>query len=337
MNLSKIGEMGVYKNIVSQFSTEPSSHIIKGIGDDCAIVMRDNDSNMFDIISTDMLVEHTHFLKDRISAYQLGYKALAANLSDIAAMGGRPKYVALSLGLPRDTSSEWLNDFLSGFKYLAGQYNVVLIGGDTIRSTVIVINMTMMGVVAKTDAKLISAAKVDDVVCVTGYVGDSGGGLRLILDENHLVHSDVTRYLVNAHYRPHVYLEEGEWLSRQAGVNGMTDVSDGVGGEVKWMSELAGVGFSVELTKLPISAQLKKISKIFTWDPLHLALNGGEDYCLFVTIDKKKFEYIRKQYEEKFKSPLWEIGRVTQKTSGIEYTYNNEVVPVFADGYDNFL
>ncbi len=335
MNLSKIGEMGVIRSLLNQFSNLPSKNIIKGIGDDCAIIARDQE-DIVDLVSTDMLVEGTHFLKDRISAYQLGYKSLAVNLSDIAAMGGYPQYVTLSLGLPRDTSSQWLNDFFRGFKYLAGQYNLSLVGGDTTKSSLVVINVTLVGTMKRKEVKLISDVKQEDILCVTGYLGDSSAGLRLILDGNHIVHSDVTRHLMNAHYRPNVHIDQGVWLARHEGVHAMTDISDGIGGEIRWMRELSKFGFTIELTKLPISGPLKKASKVFAWDPVHLALNGGEDYCLLVSIDKKHFNRISREFSEMFDFPLCPIGRAVENSQGIVYTYEGEQTTVFADGFDRY-
>jgi len=335
MNLSKIGEIGVIKNLLTQFPNPFSTKIIKGIGDDCAIIARDNE-DVVDVVSTDMLVENTHFLRNRISAYQLGYKALAVNLSDIAAMGAEPTYVTLSLGLPKDTTSQWLGDFFRGFKFLAGQYNVSLVGGDTTRSSLIVVSVTLVGSVKKDNVKLISDAQVGDIVCASGYLGDSSGGLRLVLDENHIVHSETTRHLVNTHYRPQVHINQGVWLAAQKGVHAMTDISDGIGGEIRWMRELAHVGFSIELTQIPISPQLKRASKVFSWDPIHLALNGGEDYCLLLSIDQDVFESTNKEFFEKFNSYLYPIGRVTENSEGIVYTYNGVQESVFASGFDNF-
>ncbi len=334
MNIEKIKEIGVIKSVSAQFSKVPPASVIKGIGDDCAII-RKNENEAF-LITTDMLVENTHFLRNKISAYQLGYKSLAVNLNDIASMGGTPYYATLSLGLPKDISTQWLNDFLQGIKFLAGNYNVSLIGGDTTYSENIVISITLSGDAKTKDIKLRSEAQTNDIVCVNGFLGDSGGGLKFILDDHHIVHNDTTNYLMNAHYRPNVYIEEGAWLSLQTGVNAMTDVSDGIGMDLKFLADASKKGFEIETSNLPISPQLSKACRQLGWNPIDIAINAGEDYCLLTTINETDFADVQRRYQKKFNKPLYPIGRVTSENNVITYLKDGSKINFATQGYEHF-
>ena len=275
MKISKLGEFGLIEEVIAPQFKELVKKNTTGIGDDCAIIPIDKQHSH--IYTTDMLIEKTHFLREKISPYQLGYKSLSVNLSDIAAMGGKPVATYLSLGLPRDMDVEWVEGFMQGYKALSKEFEVPLLGGDTTSSEdKIIINVGVTGEIPTENIKLRSAARNDDIVCLTGMIGDSAGGLQVILSE--LPQDDDAKKLVEQHLTPPPHVKEGLWLAQFDSVHAMMDVSDGIASDLKHILKASGLKGTIELTKIPMSYALTKQSEINHWNPLELAVSGGEDY-----------------------------------------------------------
>ena len=229
MHLSQIGEFGFINRLSEKFKdlTIPS---VMGIGDDCAIIPMDENRDY--AITTDMLVENIHFIRSKITPFELGYKTLAVNLSDVAAMGAKPFCSFLSVAIPPEIEVDYLDQLLDGYKHLSEKYNVLLLGGDTTRTeNAMILNVTVIGIIEKNKARLRSMAQKDDIVCVTGYLGDSGGGLKIILDDIPL--NNDAKYLLKCHNCPEPAVNEGIWLANQDGVNAMMDISDGIASDLK--------------------------------------------------------------------------------------------------------
>lgn len=269
MNIREIGEFGLIEQIASKFKNiVPPSCC--GIGDDCAVIPISASSSM--VITTDMLVEDVHFLRNEISAYLLGYKSLAVNLSDIAAMGAAAHSTFMSISLPSDIDAEWCADFVDGYR----AHNVALLGGDTTKSTgKIVINVTAVGMVENSHLKFRNGAKCGDRIYVTAHLGDSAAGLRAILNGKANLYPE----LVKAHNMPSPHLTQGLALGRNSGVTAMMDVSDGVASDLRHILRASGVGAAIELTHVPMSDNFVKAAL----GDVQLALTGGEDYCLLFT------------------------------------------------------
>ena len=178
MKVTEIGEFGLIRRFSPPFLAPLAAGEL-GIGDDCAVLPLPDGSVL--LATTDMLVEDIHFLRRAIPPADLGWKSLAVNLSDIAAMGGSPHAAFLSLALPRDVEVEWVDSFFAGLKELAEESGTELLGGDTTRSPErVVVNIAVLGGARPDRVKLRSGARPGDAVCVTGFLGDSGGGLELV-------------------------------------------------------------------------------------------------------------------------------------------------------------
>ena len=267
------GEFGFIEKIKSLFDCGP----LKGIGDDCAIIPQK--TGLETLVSTDMLVEGVHFLKDDISPYELGWKSAAVNFSDIAAMGGKPVGTFLSIALPKDLSEEWADGFISGFKALSDKFNTPLLGGDTTSSPgPICINVAILGECPCGRAKMRSSAIVGDYVYVTGNLGDSACGLKIILegleDDGHLV---------GKHHLPMPKISEGQRLSDIDGVHAMMDISDGIASDLRHILKASGVGAEIDLSRVPMSHEMLFCCEKYGWDAAELAVSGGEDYELLFT------------------------------------------------------
>ena len=333
MSLKEIGEFGFIKKISRGCLIRPDN-IMKAIGDDAAAFM--TEPEQLCLITTDLLVERIHFLRTAISGFDLGYKSLAVNLSDIAAMGGTAKEAFVSIAIPDDCRLDYLEAIYDGIKNLAVKYEVNVLGGDTTRSKVdLIINIVVQGTVPKTELLCRDAARPGDVIFSTGFLGDSKAGLHLILNEIK-ADTETLKALLKAHRVPEPHLREGRFLARQPGVHAVIDTSDGLSSDLSHIGEESRVGARLYADKIPISPNLKDFGSRFNFKPLEYALSGGEDYTLLVTIAPGNADKIKRHFENEFKRPLFAIGEITAKKQ-IELVYpDGETKPLAPTGWDHF-
>ena len=333
MSLKEIGEFGFIKKI-SRGCLIRSDNIIKAIGDDAAAFV--TEPGQLTLITTDLLVERIHFLRAAISGYDLGYKSLAVNLSDIAAMGGTAKEAFISIAIPDDCQLNYLEAIYDGIKNLAVKYDVNVLGGDTTRSKAdLIINIVVQGIAPREELLCRDAARPGDVIFSTGFLGDSKAGLHLILNE---IEADTKtlKALLNAHRVPEPHLREGRFLARQPGVHAAIDTSDGLSSDLAHIAEESRVGARLHADKIPVSQNLKDFGIRFDFDPLDYALSGGEDYTLLGTIAPERADKIANAFKEEFKRPLFAIGEITAKNQ-IELIYaDGETKPLALTGWDHF-
>lgn len=199
-------------------------------------------------------------------------------------MGAQPKYAFLSLALPKQTEVQWIDSFFSGLGDLADRFKVQLLGGDTTSSkSTIAINITLLGVSKSNYLKYRHSAQVNDIICVTGNLGDSAAGLRCILEQINSFDSDV-EFLMQRHNRPQVYTYEAQWLAEKSSVHAMIDISDGVASDIRHILKKSNCGCTINLEKLPMSDALVRISKKFNWNSLALAV-GGRSITLLLDVE----------------------------------------------------
>ena len=307
MKIKDIGEFGFISRLASRCQ-QALPEGFTGIGDDCAIIPAPDGKQY--AISTDLLLEGVHFLTNDIGGYELGYKSLAVNLSDLAAAGATPCGAFLSMALPENTDMDYLDKFADGFNTLGQQYGCPLLGGDTTLSKHgITINVCVVGI--RDNGVNVSRAnsQVGDVVCVTGALGDSGAGLEYILNPMAL-RDDTAETLIKRHYQPTPRIKEGVFLAKSQYVHSMMDISDGLASDIKHILERSGVSAEIQLDKLPTSPSLQKKfgsqpSKIY-----HYALHGGEDYELLLTVNPKHFADLNVQYNKMFGTALYAVGSI---------------------------
>jgi len=333
MKISEIGEFGLIDRISKIFNYSNVSDII-GIGDDCAVIKIDNHNAW--IVTTDMLIEDRHFHINYISPYELGYKSLAVNLSDIAAMGGIPHSFFISIGIPEKISDvEWIDEFYKGIKSISDKYNTILLGGDTTKSPDrLVINITVLGKINLEKVKTRNNAKVGDLICLTDYIGDSAAGLKVILEN--IERYDLTQYLINKHNIPEPQIDKGNFLAQYEYVNSMMDVSDGIESDIRRILEQSSVGAEIYVEKLPISDQLVSFCKKYNFNPYDFALFGGEDYCLLFTVENNAFAELNKEYFRKFNENIYTIGKITEKKGILEFKFNGRPYEISGHGFDHF-
>jgi len=333
MNLNEIGEFGFIKKISRGCLIRPDN-IIKAIGDDAAAFMTEPDR--LTLITTDLLVERIHFLRDAISGFDLGYKSLAVNLSDIAAMGGTAREAFVSIAIPDDCQLDYLEAIYSGIKDLAARFDVNVLGGDTTRSKIdLIINIVVQGIVSKEEILCRDAARPGDVIFSTGFLGDSKAGLHLILNEID-ADTEALEALLKANRVPQPHLHEGRFLARQSGVHAAIDTSDGLSSDLAHIVEESRVGARLFADKIPISPSLKDFCMRLNFGPLEFALSGGEDYTLLCTISPRAADKIAKAFQKEFNRPLFPIGEIIdQKKIALVYP-DGKTKLITPTGWDHF-
>ncbi|MYC31366.1 MAG: thiamine-phosphate kinase [Chloroflexi bacterium] len=280
MQIRDLGEFGLIERLnamVTQQRRGPdngSAHgfkLLVDTGDDTAAWVSGAATELF---TTDTVVEGVHFTRETTPWPDLGWKSLASNISDIAAMGGLPLYALVTLGLPPETEVADIESLYRGMLEIGEKYGVAIIGGDMVRSPVAFITVALTGV-RQGNPMQRTTAQVGDKVAVTGYVGSSGGGLKLML-EGLAAPAEAGSHLREAHRRPLPAVAEGQLLS-QAGVLTAMDVSDGLADDLSKLCLASGLAARIYGEQVPAHPLLKQA---FPNDYLDLALNGGEDYLL---------------------------------------------------------
>ncbi|MFC1690770.1 thiamine-phosphate kinase [Nanoarchaeota archaeon] len=298
--------------------------VIVGIGDDCAVI--EKDAKKYTVITTDMLVENDHFRLDWATPLQVGKKAMEANVSDVASMGGMPKYALVSLSLTPKTSVEIIDELYKGFYSVAKKYGFDIIGGDMTHGSEMTISITIIGEVEKNKLALRSNAKPGELILVTGVLGGSTAGLELLLkDKNNL---KKRKKLLEYHLNPTCRLKKARHLVG-LGVKCMIDVSDGLASEVKHICEMSKTGAVIFKDCIPLDKSTRKAAEIVSKDPYDFALSGGEDFELVFTLSKKNYEKNKSKLRDCFV-----VGKILDKKKGI-YLFDG-VKKELAGGYDHF-
>lgn len=340
MKLSSLGEFGLIKRIERLFPSRASG-IITGIGDDTA-VFGAHPSRVL-LVTTDMLIEGVHFDLGFTDFFSLGWKAAAVNLSDIAAMGGVPRFCLIAIGIPPSLSVEDIDGFYKGFGKILRRYKTGLIGGDTCSSKKeMVISITLIGEIEKERVILRSGARPGDRIYVTGSLGDSAAGLSLLearrrgsgrgMRRSSLVlKKGVEQRLVSKHLRPVPRLEWGRKLSLAGCASSMIDVSDGLSSDLGHICEASKVGAELICEQIPLSRQLLAFSKSMGSSALEYAMSGGEDYELLFTVPRSKVKKF-----ESLNIPATDIGEITDEKGIFLRDRSGKRRPVAPSGFDHF-
>lgn len=326
MHLSEIGEFGLIDRI-KEGAIVDQADVVVGIGDDAAAYRPG--AGLLQLITTDMLVENVHFLLDKTTPWQLGYKAIAVNLSDIGAMGGRPRQAVVSVGLPAHLPVEFVVDLYRGMKEICREFAVNIIGGDTVASPHgLVVNAAVTGEVAPAGLLRRSGSRPGDLVVVTGTLGDSACGLDLLRTPGWEEH-EFAWPLVTAHLTPRPQIATGLRLAAW-GATSADDISDGLASEANELAKAGGVGIKIHADLIPLSPQLVEAAAIFGRRPLDYALFGGEDFELVFTISPEKFEQIT------YRGGLTVVGEVTGQEHGVALIAGGAARPLEPRGYNHF-
>jgi thiamine-monophosphate kinase len=298
--LSMLGEIRLIERIRRRLPTTPSVRV--GIGDDAAVLRLGGRDEM--LFASDMLVEGVHFLHTT-PAQWVGWKALACNISDIAAMGGLPRWAVVSLGLPPSTSVKWVDDLYRGLARCAKRYDVALVGGDTVRAPRVVVDVAIVGTVRAGKAVLRCGAKVGDRLFVTGRLGGA------------LVSGRHARFL------PRV--AEAQWLVRYLPIRAMIDLSDGLASDLWQIARASRVALQVRESDIPVSVAGKTVRH---------ALMDGEDFELLFVVPPRAVTRVPRSINH---TPVTEIGVVAERGVAVELVdHHGQIHPLKPVGFKHF-
>jgi len=335
--ITDLGEFGLIERVKSSFSLQNSTSIV-GIGDDAALIASGEE---YLLVTTDMLLESVHFDLSYMPLQHLGYKAVVANVSDIAAMNGKPEQITVALAFSNRFSLEAIESVYNGIRSACENYKVDLVGGDTSASASgLVISITALGRVNKGKETLRSTAKVNDIICVTGDLGAAYLGLQVLEREKQVfltnpeMQPDLEKYeyLVGRQLRPEARMDiVHELADKEVVPTAMIDISDGLASELLHLSKSSGVGIKIFEDKVPIDAGAFETAIEFKIDPITCALNGGEDYELLFTIAPSDYEKLKNHPDIHF------IGHVhNNPQQNVMVTKQETIVPLTAQGWNHF-
>jgi thiamine-monophosphate kinase len=269
--------------------------VIQGIGDDAAVIT--SQAGAWTVLTTDLLTEGVHFDLRTATMADIGFRAAAANLSDIAAMGGTPQHLLVALAIPPTGTSRHVHQLYRGMMAACRRHRVGLIGGDTSASSSgWFLSITVIGIVPPRKALLRSGARIGDFLYVTGTIGDALAGLGLLNETpgrtKYPYIAALTprhrKFLIQRHLRPTARIAEGQWLSTHRLATSAMDISDGLSGDLRHICEESHVGAEIDLSTLPLSPACRAYATSRKLDPVNLALTGGEDYELLFTVSPRQ-------------------------------------------------
>lgn len=335
--IAQLGEFGLIDRIRNGVSLrQPNS--LMGIGDDAAVI---DAGDEVILLSTDMLIEGIHFDLSYMPLQHLGYKAVAVNVSDIAAMNGTPQQIVIGLGISNRFSVEAVDELYKGIAAACENYKVDLVGGDTTASASgLVISVSVLGRTKKGNEVYRSGAQDKDIICVTGDLGGAYIGLQILEREKAVYLTnpemqpelDKYEYSVKRQLKPEARMDIIHELA-DLGIKptSMIDVSDGLASELFHLSKSSGVGMRIFEDKIPIDEESYTSAVEFNLDPFTCALNGGEDYELLFTIRQNDFEKIKNHADIHF------IGYVhPDAKQNVMIMKSGTVVPLKAQGWEHF-
>ncbi len=306
--------------------------LVKGIGDDCAVLDKNGDQVL--LVTTDTLVSGVHFNLKWHPPRLLGRKAAAVNLSDIAAMGGVPRYALLSAALSPDLSEQGLQEFMAGFVEILAEHDVALVGGDTVAAPLPTFSITLLGDMARAQVRYRAAAQEGDEVWVSGFLGEAAAGLALCEEMDTV--ADHFASLVEAHLNPQPQVALGRMLAASGQVHAMMDLSDGLATDLAHICTASGLAAQVDGHKLPLSATIQKAADLLGCDPRHWALSGDEDYQLLYTVAPGTGQALARQAKEELGIKLSPVGSLTAG-QGVFLLADGDSRQIAYQGYEHHL
>jgi thiamine-monophosphate kinase len=343
--LGDIGEKKLLQRIQPYLGK--SRRIIRSFSEDCAVI--DAPGEYYQLFTTDVLVEGVHFRRDFMPAYYVGRKGLKANLSDVAAMAGEPLFFLVSIGAPSDMSLQWIQELYDGMASVSKEADTLLIGGNVSDAPIFFLDITVIGRVLKRNVCMRSSAKIGDSIFVTGRLGGSAEGLKLLQDgfrcvdggdgsvilPGHQNDSSYVRDAILSHFDPPFLLDLARQLAVIPGVHAMMDLSDGLASDIGEICRESKVGARIELLRVPLHPAVLHWERKRKSDPILLALHGGEDYHLLFTASAASKKRIR---ETATKSGLefFDIGKIVDAREGLSAIDPEGRETPLGVGYEHF-
>jgi thiamine-monophosphate kinase len=306
--INQVGEFGLIDLIKKQIFSK-GEQVVVNMGDDAAVVR--SSPQRFLIFTTDTMVERVHFDLSYFTYEEIGWKAMVANLSDIAAMGGLPKFALVTIGLPKSMRTEDVLSIYRGASKIAKAYNCKIMGGDTtLVPRDLFVSIALLGEVEKGFLVTRSGAKKGDLICVTGKLGEAQAGLEFLKK-----HGRQKLPLIRKHLKPQPRIREARILVKNLKINSLIDISDGLSSEILHLTNESHLGALVYERNIPISPKCLKFASILKRSALDMALSSGEEYELLFTMTRKDRSKL-----DKFMSKLnvSVIGEMVDQKEGVK-------------------
>jgi thiamine-monophosphate kinase len=327
----ELGEIKIIELFRKHFETQP--HIYMGVKNPTGIhedagAIRLGGTKLL-VVTTDLIGKKTH-VPPQMTLFQMGWKAVIVNISDLAAMGAEPLGLVFSIGLPKDIRIEEIEAIAKGMNSAAKAYNTCVFGGDTNQTDDIILAGTAVGLTTEDQIFLRGGAQENDIIAVTGWIGDAAVGLFCLKKQLH-----IKEELLQGVLKPKARLTEALALRTLGAITSAGDITDGLALELYKIGEASQKGMQIEEGQLPIREEIKKIAQKHGLEPIELALYIGEDFELLVTIKPDKWQAVREKCEELGIS-ITQIGRVISGREVIMKTVDGKIVPLEKRGYDQF-
>lgn len=333
MKVGDVGEFGLI-DIIKKNTICDSSKVVAGIGDDTAVLKHPHDKLL--LATADMMIENVHFLVKEDNGRQVGYRVMAANVSDIASMGGRPTQAMISIGVNPEMDVAYIESVYEGMKACAFTYGANIVGGDTVTSPDnLVLNVALLGVVDHDKYLLRSNAKPGDIVMVTNVLGDSRAGLDLVLG-NCSISPEGQEYLLGRHYYSTPRVEEMSAGARTGYISSADDISDGLGSEIHEIADASGVGAVLWFDALPLSDYTREVAEKTGNDLTEYALFGGEDFEVVMTAPPDKADALAAAIESATGTRVTKVGEIVERSQGVKLLRDNRLQVLGKKGYSHF-
>lgn len=333
MKVSELGEFGLIERIKARL-TSPGNDLIEGIGDDVAIIRTDSDEYL--LATCDIQLEEVHFRREFITPYQLGQRAIAVNISDIAAMGGTPTHFLVSLGLPAETEVDYIDQLYRGMEREAKRSGASIAGGNITRSPQLIIDIFLLGKVKHDLLITRSGAQQEDLILVTGDLGKGAAGLRLLnrqtTDKDEMIDAQLLR---TAHLTPVPRLPESRIIAGLQTATAMIDLSDGLASDLGHICRASEKGVVIWAERLPVSAATRRAAALTDYDPLHLALYGGEDYEILFSAPQEMVAALQQAVTAETGTPVTVVGKIVSSAEGMKVVIADKPYPLSAQGWDH--
>ena len=301
--------------------------LLVGIGDDAAVWQPSRSHRS--VITTDALIEGVHFTRDAMSAADIGHRALASNLSDIAAMGAKPVLATIAFGVGPGADEAWILDCYRGIAALAERAQCAIAGGDIVRAPAITIAITIVGEVRPSNLKTRAGMLPGDTIAVTGPLGASRAGLAVATERRELAADPAAAAALRAFRTPEPRLAEGRWLAASRNVRAMMDTSDGLSTDLARLARASNAGATIET--IPVADCARVLAPRAGADAEAWALDGGEDFELLVAVASRAFTHLAGRFHARFGRPLIRIGVATAE-AGLR---RGDGAPVASAGWDH--
>lgn len=334
MRIGDLGEFALIDRLQQRLQRPAPAYLVRDIGDDCAVLRPGADLDL--LVTTDTQEEGVHFRRDWSTPQDIGWRALAVNVSDIAAMGGQPLGAVIALSLPATLEVAFVEALYDGLQALATAYDCPIIGGNMSKAAAQVsITITVLGSVPLGQSVCRSGAQVGDDIWVTGDLGGAKAGLEALLHPD-TVRGLPTDYALQRYRRPQPRWREAHYLRQQGVLHSLIDLSDGLSGDLAHICTESSVGAALEAACIPISREVTALARARQVDPLTWALHGGEDFELCLTASPGALEPWLDEVRTAFARPLVRIGSITAGQGVTLRLPDGTVQPLLARGYDHF-